>query len=338
MRTRLAAVLAAVLVLGSAGAAAAQSDEPTSRLAIVNGFPNGDPIDVAGFVEGLPGGEYASVGIGAGDGPVQVTDSATGEVVAEVPLSVSDGESVSLTYHRGIDGAPTASVARYTAMPAPGESALTALHYAAAGPLTVTGLPAPNQRTTELTNGESDSLTVPEGTYDWGLTAPGSNEILAELPMVEAPGGGETALMAIGSNEQGDLALIAVPVGGDPAGPPNPDPGATPTPAPSPSEPAPGARQTSRLAGPDRITTAVAISQAQFPQGASTVYLARADAFADALAGGTLTAGPILLVPSCGELPAPVAQEITRLGAATVTALGGEDAVCQAIVDAAAAA
>lgn len=338
MRTRLAAVLAAVLVLGGAGAALAQSDEPTSRLAIVNGFPGGDPIDVGGFVEHLPGGEHASVGIGVGDGTVQITDSATGEVVAEVGLSVSAGESVSLTYHRGVDGAPTASVARYTAETLPGDSTFTALHYAAAGPLIVTALPTPNKVGLGLSsNGDSQTRTVPAGTYELGLGTPNSDEILAELPMVEATGSGETALMAIGSDEEGDLALIAVPVGGDPAGPPNPDPG-TPTPAPTPSEPAPGARQTSRLAGPDRITTAVAISQAQFPQGAGTVYLARADDFADALAGGTLTTGPILLVPSCGELPTPVAEEITRLGASTVSALGGENAVCQGIVDAAAAA
>lgn len=332
MRTRLAAGLAAVLVLGSAGAALAQSDEPTSRLAIVNGFPDGDPIDVGTFVEDLPGGESTSVGIGVGDGPVEITDSATGEVVAETGLSVSAGESVSLTYHRGIDGAPTASVARYTAEPSRGESTFTSLHYAAAGPLTVTGLPAPNQLTTdELTNGESESANVAAGTYDLGLGTPNSDEIIAELPMVEAPVAGETALMAIGSDEQGDLSLIAVPVGGDPAGPPNPDP--TP-----PADPAPGARETSRLAGPDRITTAVAVSQAQFPGGADTVYLARADDFADALSGGTLTAGPILLVPSCGELPAAVADEIVRVGATTVTALGGENAVCQGIVDQAAAA
>lgn len=332
MRTRIAAILAAVLVLGTGGAALAQTDEPTSRLAVVNGFPDGDPIDVGTFVEDLPGGEFASVGIGVGDGPVEITDSATGAVVAEVGLSVSEGESVSLTYHRGIDGAPTASVARYTAEPLPGDSVLTALHYAAAGPLTVTALPGPNRVGIDMpSNGESRTRTVPAGTYDLGLGTPNSDDIIAELPMVEAPGGGETALMAIGSDEQGDLALIAVPVGGDPAGPPNPDP--TP-----PADPAPGARETSRLAGPDRITTAVAVSQAQFPGGADTVYLARADDFADALSGGTLTAGPILLVPSCGELPAAVADEIVRVGATTVTALGGENAVCQGIVDQAAAA
>jgi hypothetical protein len=113
--------------------------------------------------------------------------------------------------------------------------------------------------------------------------------------------------------------------------------GLTGTTGPSPSPtPTPGARETSRLSGATRIETAVAISQESFPQGSPVVYLARADAFADALAGGTLTNGPILLVPSCGDLPAPVAAEIRRLGAQRVTALGGPGAVCDALLTAAA--
>ncbi len=54
-----------------------------------------------------------------------------------------------------------------------------------------------------------------------------------------------------------------------------------------------------RIAGASRVDTAVAISRAAFPDGAPTAYLARADVFADALAAGALTDGPILLVPSC---------------------------------------
>jgi hypothetical protein len=91
-------------------------------------------------------------------------------------------------------------------------------------------------------------------------------------------------------------------------------------------------RATGRLSGPDRIATAVAISQYQFPGGAAEVYLARADNFPDALAGGALTKGPVLLVPSCGELPAVVKAEIARLNPAKVVALGGTAAVCDAML------
>jgi hypothetical protein len=62
------------------------------------------------------------------------------------------------------------------------------------------------------------------------------------------------------------------------------------------------------------------------------VFLARGDVFADAVAGGTLTAGPTLLTPSEGELPAVVAREISRLEPPQVTALGGSAAVSDALL------
>jgi hypothetical protein len=106
-----------------------------------------------------------------------------------------------------------------------------------------------------------------------------------------------------------------------------------PPPAPPPG---PGtARSTSRLAGADRFETAVRIAQRAFPQGAPVVYLARADNFPDALAGSSLTDGPILLVPSCGNVPSVVLAEIRRLDPQQVIALGGEAAICDAVLTAA---
>ncbi len=99
-----------------------------------------------------------------------------------------------------------------------------------------------------------------------------------------------------------------------------------------------GAAAAGRLAGTSRIETAVAISQHVFPDGAATVYLARADEVVDAVAGGSLTDGPILLVPSCGEVPAVVLDEIARLAPLEVIALGGTAAVCDDVLEAAAAA
>lgn len=98
------------------------------------------------------------------------------------------------------------------------------------------------------------------------------------------------------------------------------------------------ARSTGRLAGSDRYSTAVAISKNVFSNGAPIVFLARADAFADALAGGTLSRGPILLVPRCGTVPSVVLAEIRRLGADEVVALGGGSAVCDAVLTQAASA
>lgn len=57
-----------------------------------------------------------------------------------------------------------------------------------------------------------------------------------------------------------------------------------------------------RLAGADRIGTAVAVSAYAFSDGAPTAFLARADA----VAAGCLIRGPVLLVPT--TLPAPMSS------------------------------
>jgi len=94
-------------------------------------------------------------------------------------------------------------------------------------------------------------------------------------------------------------------------------------------------RPTDRFGGTDRLSTAVAISRGVFPEGAGRVFLARADVFADAVAGGALQGGPVLLVPSCGPVPDVVADELARLGATEVRALGGTTAVCDELLTAA---
>lgn len=108
-------------------------------------------------------------------------------------------------------------------------------------------------------------------------------------------------------------------------------PGAPQSPSPPPPTASP-TRESVRLQGADRIGTAVEISRYQFPNGASEVYLSRSDEFADSIASGSLTRGPVLLVPSCGTVPAMVLDEVRRLGAARIVALGGTGAVCDDVV------
>ncbi|CAN5157164.1 hypothetical protein BH23ACT9_BH23ACT9_37900 [soil metagenome] len=111
---------------------------------------------------------------------------------------------------------------------------------------------------------------------------------------------------------------------------------AQPAPPPPPA-PAPG-RDVQRLAGPTRIDTSIEISRYQFPGGASEVYLSRSDEFADSISSGSLTRGPVLLVPQCGPVPAAVLAEVRRLNPGTIVALGGPAAVCdQVVADVAAA-
>jgi hypothetical protein len=92
-----------------------------------------------------------------------------------------------------------------------------------------------------------------------------------------------------------------------------------------------------RLAGSDRDSTAVAVSQHEFtaPHSASAVVLARSDDFADALTGGPLAVaekGPLLLTPA-GSLDPNTAAEISRVLApgGTIWLLGGASALSMAV-------
>ncbi len=95
-----------------------------------------------------------------------------------------------------------------------------------------------------------------------------------------------------------------------------------------------------RLSGTNRQSTAVAVSASAFPStgSASAVVLARADDFADALAGGPLAAAkhaPLLLTSS-GSLDAVAAAEIKRVlpTGGTVYLLGGTSALSDAVANA----
>jgi putative cell wall-binding protein len=96
-------------------------------------------------------------------------------------------------------------------------------------------------------------------------------------------------------------------------------------------------RAVQRLSGADRVATAVAISRATLPRSgeAEAAVLARADDFADALAGAPLAthvAGPLLLAHRT-SLPPAAAEELTRVLAprATVHLLGGDAALSRGV-------
>lgn len=98
---------------------------------------------------------------------------------------------------------------------------------------------------------------------------------------------------------------------------------------------------TNRLSGPDRYSTAVAVSKAAWTrQSAQAVYLVRGNNFPDALAvagslqpGSDLPPGPVLLVRD--TLPEVVRAEIARLKPAEIFAVGGDDVVPNAVLEAA---
>ncbi len=81
-----------------------------------------------------------------------------------------------------------------------------------------------------------------------------------------------------------------------------------------------------RWSGRDRIDTAAEVSRRTHAEGCDIVYVARADAFADALAGGVaaaLAGAPVLLTWPTRVPPATVA-ELQRLDPSRIYLLGGE--------------
>ena len=79
-----------------------------------------------------------------------------------------------------------------------------------------------------------------------------------------------------------------------------------------------------RLAGLDRVGTAIEVSQAGWPEGASDVVLAAGDQYAEALPASVLAAtknGPLLLTVG-STVPAGVLAELDRLHATRVTVVG----------------
>jgi putative cell wall-binding protein len=85
----------------------------------------------------------------------------------------------------------------------------------------------------------------------------------------------------------------------------------------------------SRLAGPDRYATAVALSRSSFSSGVPVAYVVRGADFPDALAAGPAAArrgGPVLLVER-DRLPAATAEELSRLQPAEIVVVGGAQSV-----------
>ena len=83
--------------------------------------------------------------------------------------------------------------------------------------------------------------------------------------------------------------------------------------------------QAGRVSGASREGTAVAASQAAYPNGAKVAFLATSSQFPDALSGAAAAAriGASLLLTPSDTLPTEVADELRRLGVTDVRLAGG---------------
>lgn len=85
-----------------------------------------------------------------------------------------------------------------------------------------------------------------------------------------------------------------------------------------------------RAGGADRFSTAIAVSKDAYPVSgvAKVAYVARGDLVADALVAGSMTDGPLLLVPAKATAPSvALVNEINRLGVQKVVLVGGENSM-----------
>ncbi|PMC59704.1 peptidase S8 [Finegoldia magna] len=110
--------------------------------------------------------------------------------------------------------------------------------------------------------------------------------------------------------------------------PSNPGTTTPSVPGTTPSAQAQTTKATTRVAGTDRINTAVEVSK-KYYNTADTVIVANYEQFADSLSASALSKqlkAPILLVKK-DQLDSVVAQEIKRLGAKNVIVIGGEKSI-----------
>jgi len=188
-------------------------------------------------------------------------------------------------------------------------------------------------QTTLLAPGGTFELTVRSESVDLGTVTADANGVIDAqvlLPATVSPG--LHTLVLTGPSADGSNLFMTAPLVVE-AGDANPVP--EPDPEPTPDPPTRPASRIERVAGDDRITTAVAVSVRTFPDGADEVLLARADAYPDALAGGPLAAAlgaPVLLTGSA-FLDPRTAAEIQRLDPDRITLLGGESALSSEVAD-----
>jgi putative cell wall-binding protein len=95
-------------------------------------------------------------------------------------------------------------------------------------------------------------------------------------------------------------------------------------------------RDTTRIGKADRYLVSAATSEAAFPVGAKTVFIASGQVFPDALSGSAAAIrahGPVLLTLS-DTIPPAIAEELTRLKPDAIVVLGGERTITERVREA----
>ncbi|OQO95004.1 DUF4397 domain-containing protein [Saccharomonospora piscinae] len=231
MRTRMLAVLGAAATVAAAvaggGVATAQS---TGAVYVVHGIPD-TPVDV--YVDGeralddfeplsvqgpldLPAGSH-EVAVFPADAPDN-----TGEAVIEATADVPADGNVSLVAHLDEAGAPTLTpyANDISAVPA-GQARLAVRHDAAAPAVDVRAGGSPV--ISGLTNPNEQAVVVPAGTVEADVVLAGTQDVVIGPASLTLEEGTATFVHAVGSADDGTLALVPFTItglGGAPEGVP----------------------------------------------------------------------------------------------------------------------
>ena len=156
------------------------------------------------------------------------------------------------------------------------------------------------------TTGWRDAMTRSSTTYEWPLA---SWFKLGDLAVSVPQGLGDDVVVLGGPAAVSDGALLDISgaLGGMP----------------------------SRIAGPNRYSTAARVSGAFFDPGVAAVYIVTGEGFADALSAGAAAAsvdGPLLLVRK-DSIPTETGAELVRLRPQRIFVAGGPVVISQTVVD-----
>ncbi|WP_162867862.1 Ig-like domain-containing protein [Euzebya tangerina] len=266
--------------------------------------PNGDPLTIT--IGQVVGGGTARVN---GDGTITYSPG-PGQGTVRITYTVSDGQGGTST--------ATLTITIPNRPPTGGDDTITVV---SGDPVTIPVLD-------NDTDPNGDPLTIDPATL--GQPSGGTVSVvdgqLVYTPDQDFVGTDTFTYDVVDDDGARTTVTVTVTVEAGPVDPVNPvdpvDPG-------EPADPGEPGAAIERIAGDTRIQTAVLISQLAYPGQTRWVVVARADNYADALAGATIARqleAPILLTPT-EELSGDTAEEIRRLGATNALILGGEAAV-----------
>jgi hypothetical protein len=204
------AVVAAIAVVPQTTSAQSGAD-----LTLVHGIP-GTTVDVSVdgtvVIDAFVPGSLANISSFAGQTlqNVTVTDDATGDVVIGplATLEVPDSGSFSVVAYLDEDGTPVLGTFENNTDPTDneGEARLTLRHTAEAGPV---DLVIGDQRPlTDLSNGQSGELELPDGDLTGAELAPTGGIAIADLPTLDLAANTNTIVYGVGSADDDTIDFI----------------------------------------------------------------------------------------------------------------------------------